>query len=249
MKKVLLLSIAVLGLAATVAMADTMNIGYACRTAANNAAAATNDFNTGGAGVCDDGVSYTATKGFVCSFKNTTTMPGWGGNHVVVNIQTQTVPLPDFWAVGSGGCNVGALSCPNIAVAATNCTNMYTVAPADGQNDNNNLTMDVATGRVMMDSYHTRNLTQVDLPPPTSTGGYLANNVRMAPGTPDACAGCDVPACISLSLTEYFSLADNRQITQPELRTFLTWNGGTPNCAGSVPTKNSTWGKVKALYR
>ena len=254
MKKVLLLSIALLGLAATVAMADSMNLGYACRTSANTAAAATNEFSPVASaaavgGTCDDGVSYTATKGFVCSFKNTTTMTGWGGCHVVVNIQTQTVPLPDFWAVGAGGCNAGALSCPNIVVAAANCTNMYTVAPTDNQNDNNNLTMDVATGRVMMDSYHSRNLTQVDLPPPTSTGGYLANNVRMAPGTPDLCAGCDVPACVSLSQVEYFSFTDNRTITTPELQTFVTWNGGTANCAGSVPTKNSTWGKVKALYR
>ena len=249
MKKVPLLTIAVLGLAATVAMADSMNLGYACRTVANNNLPATNDFNTGGTSVCDDGVSYTETKGFVCSFMNTTTMPGWSGCHVMLDIEPETGPLPDFWAVGAGGCNAGALSCPNTVVNATDCTNMYTVAPTDGQTDFSNISMDVANGRVLMDSYHYRNLTQIDLPPPTSAGGYLANNVRMAPGTPGACSGCDVPVCIVLTTVEYFSLTDIRTIYTPGLRSVITWNGGWPPCYRGDPTKNSTWGGVKALYR
>jgi hypothetical protein len=247
MKKVLLLTIALLGLAATLAMADSMNMGYVCRQAANTATATTNDFNTGGAGVCDDGVSYTATKGFVCSFKNDTEMLNWGGTHVIVSIQTQTVPLPDFWNMA--GCNAGALSAPNIVTSATNCQNMYIVTPTDAQSDNNQVTVDVATGRVIMDSFHVRNTTQITLPLPTQAGGYLANNIRMAPGTPDVCAGCADPACVILQSLEYFSTSVTRTITTPELRAFVTWNGGTTNCPGSTPTKNSTWGRVKALYR
>jgi hypothetical protein len=250
MKRVAILGAALLGLAATMAVADTMNLGYACRTAANTGAAATNEFDTNATGPCNDGVSYTATKHFVCSFKNTTLMPGWAGCHVVIDIQiAENFPFPDFWAVGAGGCNDGALSAPNVVADATNCTNMYTVAPADGQTDSNNIFMDVATGRVRMDSYHTRNVSQVDLPVPASSGGYLANNIRMAPGTPDVCAGCDVPACILLTTVEYFSVQDIRTINTPEYRSFVTWNGGATNCIHGDPIKNSTWGKVKALYR
>ena len=256
MKTVPLLTIAVLGLTATVAMADTMNLGYACRTAANNALASTNEFNTGGAGVCDDGVSYTMTKSFVCSFKNTTTMLGWGGTRVVIKIQTTWEnQLPDFWAVGDGGCNSGALTHPKVVVdAGPDCTNMYTGAPAGEQGDTTEVRMGSYNGRVEIDSYHWRSLLtgpgeQIDLPPPTSPGGYLATNILMAPGTPDLCAGCAAPACVVLDQLEYYSLSDNRIIYTPEFRNWVTWNGGTSNCPGAVPTKNSTWGKVKALYR
>jgi len=249
MKKVLLLTIAVLALGATLAVADSMNMGYACRVSTNNASVATNDFNTGGAGVCDDGVSYTATKGLVCSFKNTATMLGWGGTHVMVDIQT-TAPMPDFWNVGTGGCRNGSLSCPNVIVAAgANCTNMFTVAPADGQTDNNFINVFPATGRINVSAYHVRNTTQVDLPPPTSSGGYLSENVRIDANGADVCAGCEAPACMVLNATEYYSLQDNAQIFNPELRNWVTWNGGGANCPGSTPTQNSTWGKVKALYR
>src|SRR5580765_4461099 len=187
MKKVLLLTIAVLALGATLAVADSMNLGYACRVSTNNATATTNDFNTGGAGVCDDGVSYTATKGLVCSFKNTATMLGWGGTHVMVDIQT-TSPLPDFWNVGTGGCRLGSVSCPNVIVAAgANCANLFTVAPADGQSDNNFINVNAATGRVNVNAYHVRNTTQVDLPPPTTSGGYLSENIRIDANAADIC--------------------------------------------------------------
>jgi len=250
MKPVLLLTIAALALGATLAAADSMNLGYACRVTTNNATATTNDFNTGGAGVCNDGVTYTATKGLVCSFKNDALFPGWGGTHVTVDIQT-TAPMPDFWNVGTGGCRLGSLSCPNVIVGAgANCANMFTVAPADDQTDDNFINVNVAIGRVNVSAYHVRNTTQIDLPPPSTSGGYLAENIRIDANGADVCAGCDAPACMVLNATEYYSLQDNRQIFIPDLRNFVTWNGGTtPNCTIPDPIRNSTWGKVKALYR
>jgi hypothetical protein len=128
MRTALLLAIAGLALIATLAAAaDTINLGYACRTSANNFSASTNDFSTGGAGVCSDGVSYTATKNLVCSFKNTTTLPGWGGTHVDLNIQTAPgAPLPDFWNIAACGCRQGAVYSPQTIVdAGANCTNPF----------------------------------------------------------------------------------------------------------------------------
>ena len=100
MKKVLLLTIAVLALGATLAVADSMNMGYACRVSTNNGLATTNDFSPVAAaaavgGLCNDGISYTATKGLVCSFKIDALFPAWGGTHSTVDIQT-AAPLPDL---------------------------------------------------------------------------------------------------------------------------------------------------------
>jgi len=117
MKIALLLPIAGLALGATLAAADTMNLGYACRTAANTNTASTNDF------VCSDGASYVETKNLVCSFKNDTTMPGWAGTAVYLSIQT-LAPLPDFWDIATGGCRQGAVFSPKTIVdAGPNCTN------------------------------------------------------------------------------------------------------------------------------
>jgi hypothetical protein len=256
MKKLLLLTIALLALGAATAIADSMNLGYACRVSTNNTLATTNDFSPVAAaaaagGTCDDGISYTATKGFIASFKTTTDMPNWGGTHILLTVQTNT-PMPDFWNVAAGGCasRLGTVSCPNTVVSGgANCVNMFVATPTDNQSDNNAVTVDAASGRVVVNSFHVRNTTTVLLAANSNLGGYLANNVRVAPDGADVCAGCDAPACVTLDQVEYFSASDNRTITTPELRAFLTWNGGTVNCPGSTPTKNSTWGRVKALYR
>jgi hypothetical protein len=249
MKIGLVLPIAGLALGATLAAADTMNLGYACRVSSNTSAASTNDFNTGGSGVCDDGVSYIATKSLVCSFKNTTTMTGWSGTFVMVDIQT-LAPLPDFWNVGAGGCRQGAVFSPKTIVdAGANCTNPFAAVPADAVIDTAAIRVDVATGRVNLLSYHyippTTSLG--DLPPPSATGGYLANNILIAPSGADVCPGCDAPACIVLTEVDYFSLTDIRIVNTPELRNWVTWNGGV--VCYIDPVRNSTWGRIKALYR
>jgi len=249
MKMALLLPIAGLALGATVAVADSINLGYACRVAANTAAAATNDFSTGA--TCSDGVSYTATKNLVCSFKNTTTMPGWGGTAVYVTIQTGG-SLPDFWNVGAGGCRQGAVFTPQMIVdAGANCTNPFPVGP-NAQLDASYISADVPTGMVRFTAFHylADTTSLPDLPPSTASGGYLANNILITPTGADICHGCDAPACMFLNEVDYYSLTDNRQIFTPELRSFVSWNGGfVPNCIIGSPAKNSTWGKVKALYR
>lgn len=254
MKKLTLMAFALLTLGATAAMAqDTMNLGYVCRTAANTSAAATNDFNTSAVGPCDDGASYTTIKRILSSFKNATSMTDWAGTSVAIDIATATTPLPDFWAIQPSGCRDGAMAIPTVmsTSGATGCTNPFVLAPTDpaGQGETNGITADVATGRVRIKSFHIRASVGVNLPPPASAGGYIANNFALAPDGADVCAGCADPACIVLNQVEYYSGNENRQIHQPELRNYLIWNGGSPNCPGATPTKSSTWGQVKALYR
>jgi hypothetical protein len=251
MRMALLSPIVGLALVATPAVADTMNLGYACRVSSNTSAASTNDFNTGGAGVCSDGVSYVATKSLVCSFKNATTLPGWAGTAVYLTIFTGG-PFPDFWDIGPGGCRSGAVYSPQTIVdAGPNCTNPFPVGP-NAQTDETSISVDRLNGRVRIVSFHylTDQTAAADLPPPTSSGGYLANNILIEPTGADICSGCDAPACIELTEAHYFSRTEDRTIFGPELRTNVSWNGGlVPNCLFETPAKNSTWGRIKALYR
>jgi len=77
-----------------------------------------------------------------------------------------------------------------------------------------------------------------------------------------ACAGCTIPACLNLKSLQFTTTAGPFPFaftvsgpTQPG-SDIVTWQGGAgvpalPGgaCAGATPTRNSTWGEVKAIYR
>ena len=75
-----------------------------------------------------------------------------------------------------------------------------------------------------------------------------------------ACAGCADGACIvfnSIKITTQVP-ANDRTLTGPSNgfdSDFCTWQGGggvtvggVTGCGAATPTKNATWGAVKALY-
>jgi hypothetical protein len=71
-----------------------------------------------------------------------------------------------------------------------------------------------------------------------------------------ACGGCSTPVCIDFSQArlETFGGSDIRLITTPTIPggDVITWQGGgtgAPSCLAVTPTRMSTWGSVKALYR
>ncbi len=87
----------------------------------------------------------------------------------------------------------------------------------------------------------------------------VMNNAKTV-GT-GACDGCLVPVCIvynSVKVTTQLP-ANDRNFTGPTNGTdsnYATWQGGgipqTPGgsgCGAATPTRNSTWGAVKSLYR
>ena len=253
MKKWLLMTAALMALATSVAVAeDALNLGIGtCRTTANTATATTNNFTP--VMPCDDPANAWTPRRFVCSFKNGVTLVQWQGTTIALDIQTGSTPIADFWDFN--GCSGGALSGSASVVNGSNCTNPYILAPTDPQQQSDlpNIQVDVANGRIQYVADHVRNTLGVDLIPPASLGGYTANNVALssdwANGTAALCAGCDVPACVNFTRMAYFSLSENRTIVKAELRSNVTWAGGTPGCAGITPSKNATWGQVKALYR
>lgn len=70
-----------------------------------------------------------------------------------------------------------------------------------------------------------------------------------------ACAGCLDGACIVLT---YFKInqpvgtpGGSILVTTPASRNYVTWQSGTSvgPCPEVTPTRNATWGSIKALYR
>jgi len=255
MKKLLLMTVALVALGSSVAMADSMNLAWGvCRTAANHGTASTNNFAP--TVPCEDPGNAWTTRRIVASFKNTTPMTAWGGTTVRIDMLVGVTPIPDFWNVGAGGCRDGALSGPTVAInpsPTTNCINPYILVAPDpgGQTNLESIQINAAGSRIRYEADHVRNTVQVDLPVPASPGGYLANNLALTSDFNDGCLGCDQPVCLVLNQVDYFSLTEKRSITTPELQAHTTWNGGAVpgTCPQATPTRSATWGAVKALYR
>lgn len=79
-----------------------------------------------------------------------------------------------------------------------------------------------------------------------------------------ACTGCSTPACIAISFMNLYTPASTAATPVAVLNApangvdsgYVTWQGGVgagplPGgaCPAATPTRNSTWGAVKSLYR
>jgi len=68
-----------------------------------------------------------------------------------------------------------------------------------------------------------------------------------------SCAGCQTPVCIVFNVARILGPAGVRvQLTTEAApgSNFCTWQGGGgTNCPAATPTKNTSWGSVKSLYR
>jgi len=65
-----------------------------------------------------------------------------------------------------------------------------------------------------------------------------------------ACAGCSVPMCLLLTSLNVVgaTLGEQRIVSQPLVNNMIYFNSGsTAPCI--VPTRATTWGAVKSLYR
>jgi len=182
------------------------------------------------------------------------------GNEVVIDLASQSTPLPAWWAFKNAGtCRSAALTMNFvISASAANCADWALGAAAGGIGAYNiglrgpNTARLVAALAVAPDNLQ-------DL-----TGGqdYFSFNISISNvKTVNGCAGCLDPVCIvfnSLNLTTPV-LANNVFLTGPSNGTdsnFCTWQGGagvvTPGgsgCPQATPTKNKTWSQVKSLYR
>lgn len=209
---------------------------------------------------CD---TNSGTEALVCSFVLADDFTFVSGQEIHIDLLTQGTALPAWWALRNAGtCRQNALGMNTVVPPeAVNCADWaegaavsaigaYTIG-ARGPNS----ARIVAVSAVSPDA-------NVDL-----FGGreYFSANITInhtkTVGT-GACDGCSVGACIVFTGDKVTTLVEsiNRILTGPTNGTdsnFVTWQGGTvfPSdgvnfpCPYPVPTKRSTWGAVKALYR
>ena len=174
------------------------------------------------------------------------------GDELVVDIETASSTLPEWWRFRSAGaCRSASLSvspldaasCPDVFESLGSlCITSYTVGLGGA-----NSARIVSVGTTLQSSIF--NL-------------YSAQEYGLARWTIDnlgttgagACGGCTTPACIvfnSARLIAHDAL-DNMLLTGPAESgsNYVVWQGGAgPNCPASTPARNVTWGAVKSLYR
>jgi hypothetical protein len=206
--------------------------------------------------------SNTGTNAVVASVVPPVTKARFVGIDVIIDLISQTSPLPDWWRLDAGtGCRNTSLSfgtdfsgTPSGGAA---CTDYF---QAQGGGGISAYTAEFAEPGDPPFPNRARILafwalaTEGQLDAGTEYYMFrMAINNAKSTGT-GSCVGCADPVCIVLNLirlaqpagavggdTETFGPA-------PGGRDFVTWQGAGANCA-AVPVKNQTWGQVKALYR
>lgn len=238
MKKLLLLTSALIVLGAGVASAAApgTNLGWSnCNTASNANRLFTCDNN---------GTSQVLIGSFVIGFD----VADFVAVSAALDITTSGGLTPPWFQFGPGGCREGSLSLTSVGAIA-GCVNPYSGANQGGGY--------VVEASPSPDRFRVRFDWARDLP-----GAIVANTLytgfSLGMDTAQSfdegfgvCVGCNVPACAVLNSLEVYSFTNDRVaiIEGPDARNFATWQGGTGDCPGATPSKSSTWGAVKALYR
>jgi opacity protein-like surface antigen len=244
MKKLLLLSSALLVLTASAASAQ-VNLSWNNCIGVGTAAMNMNY-------ACDgSGAIHKA----VMSWKNPVGMAEFVGIQAVVDIQTSSPVLPDFWRRGSLECAEGNVDFPaslsGIGGAGV-CNNVWAGGLTGGGYEYQSGFGGPGRARVRLAFSR-------DTPVATAYGAnYLAGVINMLT-TKDidtglgVCDGCQIPGCLVLNSVELFAVAgapvEEYTMHLPDQRNWITWQGGDPSCVGATPTHNRTWGSVKSLYR
>lgn len=203
---------------------------------------------------CD---SNSGQQQLVGSFVSGTSIPQSFENDFVVDLASGSPTFPAWWSFSVGSCRIGSLR--GNSLPGTNCL--------DWSSGLSILTWGYQTGLRGPNTTRIRGggvvnrLDAADLLPAQE---YLVftlivdNRKTVGPGS---CTGCQTGVCIVFNSLECMTNlpANNRIITGPTNGTdsnYCTWQGGgspvvgtAAGCPAATPTKNATWGVVKALYR
>lgn len=250
MKKVLLLTGAMLAL--SVAAASAQGINFSWDDCYLSGAA-----NVNKASAC--GGNFGAPNKLILALDpGASTIDGVNGAQGTIDLQTAGGALPDWWRIDPGACRAGALladvavgsgnapfSCPEPwASAGGGQAGGAQLAPFIGGPDRARITWIVAIP----------GLTAFD--PGVAPDWYvIALNITNTKTTgTGACAGCLTPACLVAN-----EMRLTREATDPRGDVFLyspavgqhvTWQGAVGlSCPEATPNQTNTWGQLKSLYR
>src|SRR5262245_36203635 len=236
MKKSLLITGALLALAASTAMAGGMNMSWTdCGAAGQQNRNFACNVNTGNNVLC---VSYDPLA----------SVPDFVGNEMTVDVISTGV-LPAWWQMfNAGSCRGTALPTLNTTFGA-NCGDNFAGAGFGAIGFYNLIGVN---GASLLCGWAVADGVPIDAGTEYYALNIVINNTKTT-GT-GACAGCDQAVCIVANVVglAYGPAATLVQSIQTPLqRNWVTWQGGVipGSCPGNVPTSSRTWGQVKALYR
>ncbi len=240
-----ILSLIVTGLAiATAARADDADLAWN-RCAGLLGASASESF------ACNDNGLTLLIAPTVTTIYDT---PNVVGAQVDVDVISDAATLPDWWRFGAGECRDGSASFLATMAGvgdATTCKRPWATSGVGTQ-----ATFTTPIGSQLNRLRIRGSVAQTT--PVTLVGGqrYLVGVIQIATdrsyddGLGGAvCAGCSSGACLALQTVRLFLGDGSTVVTVSPTNNFLiTYNqaAGTP-CV--VPTRPSTWGAIKAMYR
>jgi hypothetical protein len=251
MKKVSLLCGVLLALSATMASAAGTNLRWL--SCAGDGGAANRNF------ACN---TNAGTNLLVASFALDSDMPATSGQELVIDLASQSNPLPAWWQLKNPGTCRATQPTMNtvISASAVNCIDWAEGGAVGGIGAYNIGERGPNTARIKI-AIAVPGTALKDLFGATE---YFSCNINVnntkTVGT-GLCDGCQVPVCIvfnSVKVTTQVA-ANDRTISGAANGTdsnFATWQGGgapvTPGgtgCPAATPTRNKTWSQVKSLYR
>lgn len=207
------------------------------------------------------GALGTSTKTFACaantgsdvmvaSYVAPSGTTGITGMEAVIDIQSSTPTMPDWWLFKNAGtCRQTALSS---LPAGASCDGDYWAGQASGGISAYITPYLSATNRARL---------LIIYAVPSNLAGPVDADVEYFAFTTTithaksvgtgSCAGCETPMCIVLNeikLTQGVGIGDFR-IGTAAANNIITFQGESPSNCLTVPVKNRTWGAVKSLYR
>lgn len=193
------------------------------------------------------------TRALAPSFVLPSAMAGVGSVQGVVDIVADAATLPAWWEFT--GCRSGSLQYTPTSVGPILCTLWNDFATIGGINSFVVGTTGPNTARITFTSFAGitggRSLTAGTEYVVT---GLVVNSTRTA-GVP-SCSGCGTGVCLTLSRLTISAPTGSIAMTAAfpgSHGVTVTWQGGGSGpggtCAAATPTRGSTWGAVKSLYR
>jgi len=246
MKKTLLLTGVLLALTATVASAAGINLYWNECSSGTAPAPATNKVFT-----C---ASNAGTNNMYASFDPPAGVNELNGNNLILDLQSSTNPLPQWWRFKNAGtCRLTSLSSNSVFAASGLCAD-----PWSGGTSGITAYLDNFGGNPQRARMGASISIATGGPVSSGTEYYslvIAINNAKTVGT-GSCAGCQDPVCVVLNeikLTQPAGASGGSPVlTNPLTSNFVTWQAypiGAGGCPGVTPTVNRTWGSVKSIYR
>jgi len=174
------------------------------------------------------------------------------GDELVVDLASASPSLVDWWRFGAVG-TCRQLSLSIAAQDGAGCPDMFSLAAS----------MNIAAYQMGLHGANSARILCVNAVQAAAitdlAGGQeygIAKwtiNHQKSVGA-GSCAGCTTPVCISFNsakiTTETIGVQALLTGEAAPGSSFCTWQGGAgTNCPGATPTKNTSWGSVKSLYR